>query len=95
MFIGATLGLVPSLLQTPNYNASKAALHSFIMVLRQRMLDAGYSPLHIMEVFPPAVQTELHGEKHYPDLVNGSKIGVPLSQFTDRMYVKLEKDTDD
>ncbi len=37
-------------------NASKAALHSFIMVLRQQMLDAGFGRLRIVEVFPPAVQ---------------------------------------
>lgn len=95
VFISATLGLVPTLVRTPNYNASKAALHSFIMVLRQQMLDAGFGRLRIVEVFPPAVQTELHDEKHQPDLVNGGEIGVPLSQFTDEMYAELEKDVDD
>jgi len=95
VFISATLGLLPTVLRTPNYNASKAALHSFIMVLRQQLEDAGYSRLRVVEVFPPAVQTELHDEKHQPDLVNGGEIGMPLSQFTDEMYAELEKDTED
>jgi len=91
VFISATLGLVPGLVRTPNYNASKAALHSFIMVLRQQMVDAGYARLRVVEVFPPAVQTELHDEKHQPDLVNGGEIGMPLAQFTDELYAELEK----
>ncbi len=95
VFISATLGLVPSLLRTPGYCASKAALHSFIMVLRQQMVDAGYTRLRIVEVFPPAVQTELHDEKHQPDLVNGWEIGIPLATFTDELYGELEKGTDD
>lgn len=90
VFISASLGLVPSLIRTPGYNASKAALHSWITSLRQHLKDAG-NQIRVVEVFPPAVQTELHDEKHQPDLQNGGEIGMPLAAFTDAMYAELEK----
>ncbi|KAI5459140.1 hypothetical protein BGZ63DRAFT_390353 [Mariannaea sp. PMI_226] len=89
VFISATLGLIPSLIRTPNYNASKAALHSFIMAVRQQLKDASLKT-RIVEVFPPAVQTELHDEKHQPDLQDGGKIGMPLDAYTEAMYKLLE-----
>ncbi|ORY60811.1 putative short-chain dehydrogenase/oxidoreductase [Pseudomassariella vexata] len=90
VFIGASLGLVPSLVRTPGYNASKAALHSWIMNLRQQLKDNGDS-IRVVEVFPPAVQTELHDEKHQPHLKNGGEIGMPLADFIDQTYTELEK----
>ncbi|KAH7011049.1 hypothetical protein EDB80DRAFT_749594 [Ilyonectria destructans] len=94
VYISATLGLIPAMIRTPNYNASKAALHTFIMNVRQQLREAGYSNVRIVEVFPPAVQTELHDEKHQPDLVNGGEIGMPLAEFTDQMYAGLVKGSD-
>lgn len=92
VFISATLGLVPSLVRTPNYNASKAALHSFITTLRQQQIDAGYEQLRVVEVFPPAVQTELHDSVHQPDLENGDQLGMPLAAFTNELFTKLAAD---
>jgi short-subunit dehydrogenase involved in D-alanine esterification of teichoic acids len=89
VYISATLGLIPGLVRVPNYNASKAALHSFIMAVRQQLKDAGHGNVRLVEVFPPAVQTELHDERHQPDLVNGGQIGMPLDPFTDSMYQGL------
>lgn len=95
VFVSATLGLVPSLIRTPNYNASKAALHSFIMAVRQQLKEAnqagsgGGNGVRIVEVFPPAVQTELHDTKHQPDLVDGGEIGMPLDLYTEKMYEGL------
>ncbi|KAI9897414.1 hypothetical protein N3K66_007270 [Trichothecium roseum] len=97
VFVSATLGLVPSLIRTPNYNASKAALHAFIMAVRQQLKEAnqagggggGGSGVRIVEVFPPAVQTELHDAKHQPDLVDGGEIGMPLDVYTEKMYEGL------
>ncbi|KAH7142921.1 hypothetical protein B0J13DRAFT_556210 [Dactylonectria estremocensis] len=94
IYISATLGLIPAMIRTPNYNASKAALHVFIMNVRHQLQEAGYSNVRIVEVFPPAVQTELHDEKHQPDLVNGGEIGMPLAEFTDQMYAGLVKGSD-
>jgi short-subunit dehydrogenase involved in D-alanine esterification of teichoic acids len=89
VYVGATLGLIPSLIRAPNYNASKAALHAFVMAIRQQLKDAGQTSVRLVEVFPPAVQTELHDEKHQPDLVNGGQLGMPLDRYTDLMYEGL------
>ncbi|SPJ92456.1 related to dehydrogenase [Fusarium torulosum] len=93
IYINATLGLIPAMVRTPNYNASKAALHAFVIDIRYQLRQAGY-PLRIVEVFPPAVQTELHDEKHQPDIVNGGEIGMPLAEFIDQMYDGLVKGSD-
>ncbi|GAM89845.1 hypothetical protein ANO11243_078840 [Dothideomycetidae sp. 11243] len=92
-FISATLGLVPTMIRTPGYNASKAALHSWILNVREQLRRSADSRNHkvkLVEVFPPAVQTELHDEHHQPDLVNGGQIGMPLDMFTDRMWAAVE-----
>lgn len=94
VFVSATLGLIPGLIRTPNYNASKSALHTWIMDVRQQLKEGGYTGLRIVEVFPPAVQTELHDTKHQPDLVNGGEIGMPLDAYTERMYEGLVKGED-
>jgi short-subunit dehydrogenase involved in D-alanine esterification of teichoic acids len=93
VYINAGAGLIPAMSRTPNYNASKAALHAFVMGIRCQLRDAG-CPLHIVEVFPPAVQTELHNEEHQPDIVNGSEIGMPLEEFINTMYDELVKGSD-
>jgi short-subunit dehydrogenase involved in D-alanine esterification of teichoic acids len=90
VFMSASLGLVPGLVRTPGYNASKAALHSWIITVRQQLKDNG-DDIRVVEVFPPAVQTELHDEKHQPDMKNGGEIGMPLDQFIEQTYAKLEK----
>jgi hypothetical protein len=40
------------------------------------------------------VQTELHDERHQPDLKDGHKIGMPLQQFIDETYDELVKGDD-
>lgn len=72
------LALVP-IPRCPNYCASKAALHHFILCLRRQLQD---SKVKVIEIFPPAVQTELHDEKHQPDIKNGGSMGMPLDEFT-------------
>lgn len=91
VYVSATLGLIPSMTRTPNYNASKSALHTFIIDVRQQLKDAGQSNIRLVEVFPPAVQTELHDEKHQPDLVDGGEIGMPLGAYIGAMYDGLRR----
>ncbi len=91
VFVSASLGLVPGLLRTPGYNASKAALHSWIMSVRQQLKNTGHGDVRLVEVFPPAVQTELHDTKHQPDLQNGGELGMPLPAYTEKMYAGLER----
>ncbi|KAI1100556.1 putative short-chain dehydrogenase/oxidoreductase [Jackrogersella minutella] len=89
VFVNASLALVPTLVRCPGYNASKAALHSWVTNLRQQLADAEYAGIRVVEAFPPAVRTELHDAKHQPDLVNGGEIGMPLDAYTERMYAGL------
>lgn len=86
------LGLVP-MLRCANYCATKAALHHFILCLREQ-LKSGPGKVNVIEIFPPAVQTELHDEKHQPDIKNGGAIGMPLKDFTDETWAGLEAGRD-
>lgn len=78
------LALVP-ILHCPNYCATKAALHHMILAMRQQLKDAG-SNVKIIELYPPAVQTELHdaemGDK-------GKSVGMPLADFTEEAFAGL------
>ncbi|KAI1759161.1 putative short-chain dehydrogenase/oxidoreductase [Hypoxylon sp. FL1150] len=94
VFVSTSLALVPTLVRAPGYCASKAALHSWITTLRQQLADAGYDQLKVVEVFPPAVQTELHDTKHQPDLVGGGNLGMPLDAYTAAMHAGLVRGDD-
>lgn len=78
------MALVP-MLRSPGYGASKAALHHFILALRTQLRD-GPGNVKVVEIYPPAVQTELHDAKHQPDLKNGHLIGMPLAEFTEQTW---------
>jgi len=89
MFTTSGLALVP-MLRCANYCATKAALHHWILCLREQLkADSDSSNIKIVEIFPPAVQTELHDEKHQPDIKNGGKMGMPLDDFTEEAYSGL------
>ena len=81
------LALVP-FSRCPNYCASKAALHHVILCIRAQMKH-GPGNVKIIELVPPAVQTELHDEKHQPDIKNGRSIGMPLDEFTNEAWEGL------
>lgn len=87
IFTTSQMALVP-MMRCPNYGASKAALHHFILALRTQLSD-GPGDVQVIEIYPPAVQTELHDAKHQPDLKNGHLIGMPLQQFTEEVWEKL------
>lgn len=87
IYTSSGLALIP-LVARPNYCASKAALHHFILALREQM-KFGPGNVKIIEIFPPAVQTELHDEKHQPDIKNGRQMGMPLDEFTKDSWGKL------
>jgi short-subunit dehydrogenase involved in D-alanine esterification of teichoic acids len=79
MYTTSGLALV-TLPRCLNYCATKAALHQFIMGLRAQLES---SPVKVIELFPPAVQTELHDAKHQPTIKDGGSIGIPLQEFVD------------
>jgi uncharacterized oxidoreductase len=74
------LAFVP-LAQNPIYCATKAALHSFTVSLRQQLRD---TPVRVVELIPPAVDTDLGG----PGL---HTFGVPVDEFVDAAFAGLAR----
>ncbi|KAF2193704.1 NAD(P)-binding protein [Zopfia rhizophila CBS 207.26] len=87
IYTSSGLALVP-IPRCLNYCASKAALHHFLLCLREQLKD-GPGNVKVIEVFPPAVQTELHNEKHQPDIKNGGAMGMPLDEFAEDSWKRL------
>ncbi|KAL4888774.1 hypothetical protein BDV59DRAFT_205767 [Aspergillus ambiguus] len=88
-FTTSQMALVP-MMRCPNYGASKAALHHFILALRTQLKE-GPGNVKVLEIYPPAVQTELHDTKHQPDLKDGHLIGMPLQEFMDEVWSRLNQ----
>ena len=63
----------------PIYSATKAALHSFTLSLRQQLLPTGIA---VLEIVPPAVDTDLGG----PGL---HTFGVNVDEFADSVMARL------
>ena len=88
VLVSSGLALVPAS-RCPNYCASKAAAHSLAWTLRSQ-LSAPTSPetqhIRVIEIIPPAVQTELHSLQ--PDLVKMGQtaIGVPLEEYANETW---------
>jgi uncharacterized oxidoreductase len=79
--INVTSGLsfVP-LAKAPVYCATKAALHSFTLSLRHQL---SVTPIAVIEIIPPAVDTDLGGEGLHT-------FGVPVDEFTDGIVEQLK-----
>ena len=81
------LAMVP-ITHCPVYCATKAALHHTILTMREQLREAN-SNVKVIELFPPAVRTELHdfemGEK-------GKHVGMPLKDFTEEAFEGLCKE---
>ncbi len=73
------LAFVP-MARAPIYCATKAALRSFTLSLRQQLL---HTPIRVIEVIPPAVNTDLGGPGLHP-------YGVPLDEFADAAFAKMQ-----
>jgi uncharacterized oxidoreductase len=78
--INITSGLAfAPLARTPVYSATKAALHSFTLSLRHQLQSSGVT---VIEVAPPAVDTDLGG----PGL---HTFGVNVDEFADAVFGRL------
>ena len=66
------LAFVP-MAATPTYSATKAALHSYTISLREQLRDTG---VEVIELIPPYVQTYLTGEAHATD-----ERAMPLDEY--------------
>ncbi|KAF2773799.1 NAD(P)-binding protein [Teratosphaeria nubilosa] len=90
-FTTSGLALVPAIF-CPGYCSTKAALHHMILVMRQQLKDAN-SNVKVIELFPPAVQTELHDAKNQPEFAGkADSIGMPLDEFTDEAWEGLSSE---
>jgi uncharacterized oxidoreductase len=63
MTVSSGLAFVP-MVMTPTYSATKAAIHSYSMTLRQQLRGTSTS---VVELVPPYVQTHLMGEHQAND----------------------------
>ncbi len=82
MLINVTSGLAFAPIATmPLYCATKAALHSYTLLLRHTLAKLN---IEMIEMIPSAVQTDLGG-KGLRDF------GVPLDEFSDAMIAGLQK----
>jgi uncharacterized oxidoreductase len=62
----------------PIYCATKAALHSFTLSLRHQLRK---TPIEVVEIIPPAVQTNLGGSHDF---------GAPLDEYADSVIAELK-----
>lgn len=76
--VSSGLAFVPAVF-APMYSATKAALHSFSMALRQDLLRTS---IRVIEIVPPAVDTELGGARLHAH-------GVPVDEFADAVMKRV------
>jgi len=83
LIISSGLAFVPSAF-VPTYSATKAALHSYAQSLRFQLRD---TPIRVIEIPPPYVQTELGGRSQATD-----PNAMPLRDFISEVMEILKSD---
>jgi uncharacterized oxidoreductase len=86
--VGSGLGFMP-MLNTPIYSATKAAIHTYTLVLRQQLKDTS---VKVVEIIPPMVDTGLNKEGR--DRAHLKFRGIPLSAYIPTVIKGLEEDAD-
>ncbi|KAI2621932.1 NAD(P)-binding protein [Hypomontagnella submonticulosa] len=87
--VSSGLALIP-LPRCGNYCATKAALHSLLWSIRAQLSrDEASKHIKVVEILPPAVQTELHSQQEELVKIGQGNIGIPLQQFTDEAWAGL------
>lgn len=79
------LAYVP-LSMTPTYCATKAAIHSWTQSLRFQLRD---TPVKVIEIIPPYVQTELMGDRQKND-----PMAMPLADYLRETFAVLKDQPD-
>ena len=81
MTVSSGLAFVP-MTATPTYSATKAAVHSYTQSLRVQLAE---TPVQVIELVPPAVQTTLMGQQDDPS-------ALPLADYLDEtMRILMEQ----
>ncbi|EED13148.1 steroid dehydrogenase, putative [Talaromyces stipitatus ATCC 10500] len=65
--VSSVLGFVPFSVINPVYNGTKAWLHSWTVNLRTQLIRSGFDKIKVIEIAPPAVESDLHREREDPD----------------------------
>jgi len=83
IFTGSPISLIP-VFPMPAYGASKAALESFVLSLREQLRDTNVT---VQQISPGPVQTELHDAHAGKEA--GRKFGMPMEDFVKESWVGL------
>lgn len=87
--ITSALAFAP-LVKAGFYSATKAAMHSLTISMREQLRELG---IRVVEVAPPAVDTELGGDlRADPGLTHG---GMPVAEFVAETVARLESGADE
>ncbi|WVQ99807.1 hypothetical protein IAU59_006949 [Kwoniella sp. CBS 9459] len=99
MNVSSVLGFVPFSVINPVYNGTKAWLHMFSTNLRTQLGksgDEGAKQIKIVEIVPPAVETDLHRDRTNPD--DNKKANMPhslsIEEFMDDVKEGWESNQD-
>lgn len=84
--VSSGLAFVPMVL-TPTYSATKSAVHAYSVALREQLKE---TPVEIIEIVPPYVQTTLMGEGQASD-----ERAMPLDAFISEVMDILENRPDE
>jgi uncharacterized oxidoreductase len=79
--VSSGLGYIP-LAAFPTYSATKASIHAYALALRRQLAN---SPVQIIELVPPYVQTELTGPAQAAD-----PNAMPLAEYISETIALLE-----
>jgi uncharacterized oxidoreductase len=86
--VSSGLGFMP-MVNTPIYCATKAAIHTYSLVLRQQLKDTS---VKVVEIVPPMVDTGLNKEGR--DSAHLKFRGISLSEYIPTVIKGLEDDAD-
>jgi uncharacterized oxidoreductase len=86
--VSSGIGFVP-MIDTPLYSATKAAVHTYSLVLRQQLK---VTSVRVIEIVPPMVDTDLNKEGR--DRTNLKFRGISLAEYIPAVTKGLEEDVE-
>jgi uncharacterized oxidoreductase len=86
--VSSGLGFMP-MLDTPIYNATKAAIHTYSLVLRQQLKDTS---VRVFEIVPPMVDTNLNKEGR--EAAGGEFRGISVAEYIPTIINGLKNDVE-